>query len=494
MSKLTIPSGVSRGIFLFFIRATLSLVLILATDTNSAKAGSGTWTGAYLWNRYSWEQEENWDTNTYPTTKDDVATFGAIGTTLIFVAAYTSGIAPGTMIFEPGASAYTFKPEYTGLTLTRDGIINNSGVTQTFQVELSSLNFEAHANAGSQTMISVDGSNGEVNFYDKSNAGEATIEAAKGRIGGGGKILFHDNSSADHATLIAGPADRTDSDAGYIFFNDRSQGGDAKVILSGGEPGKVPGQLEIYARASDSKDVTIGSLEGAGNVTLAQQYATYAANLVVGKNDVSTTFGGVIWYGYYFLNDGNLTKIGKGTLTLTGANLHRGGTFVKRGTLSVDNTTGSGTGTGPVTVEGGTLAGTGTIAGAVTVGTGAGRGATLAGGKPYGVFTPLTIQSSVLLNSDATLSCRLNSNSVGAGAVVAHGVTIKGAQFASSDTAAATLPVGTILTVLNDTASTLISGTFVNLPEGGTITVGNNTFQANYEGGDGNDLTLTVVP
>jgi hypothetical protein len=31
------------------------------------------------------------------------------------------------------------------------------------------------------------------------------------------------------------------------------------------------------------------------------------------------------------------------------------------------------------------------------------------------------------------------------------------------------------------------------LADGGTITVGNNTYQASYEGGDGNDLTLTVV-
>ncbi len=42
--------------------------------------------------------------------------------------------------------------------------------------------------------------------------------------------------------------------------------------------------------------------------------------------------------------------------------------------------------------------------------------------------------------------------------------------------------------------SSPIVGTFMNLPDGGTITVGNNTFQADYEGGDGNDLTLTVVP
>ena len=39
-----------------------------------------------------------------------------------------------------------------------------------------------------------------------------------------------------------------------------------------------------------------------------------------------------------------------------------------------------------------------------------------------------------------------------------------------------------------------IERTFVNLADGSTFTVGSNTFQASYEGGNGNDLTLTVVP
>jgi hypothetical protein len=38
------------------------------------------------------------------------------------------------------------------------------------------------------------------------------------------------------------------------------------------------------------------------------------------------------------------------------------------------------------------------------------------------------------------------------------------------------------------------AGAFSNLADGSTLIVGNNAFQANYEGGDGNDLTLTVVP
>ena len=55
-------------------------------------------------------------------------------------------------------------------------------------------------------------------------------------------------------------------------------------------------------------------------------------------------------------------------------------------------------------------------------------------------------------------------------------------------------PVGMTFTILESTGSSPIVGTFMNLPDGGTITAANNTFQANYEGGDRNDLTLMVVP
>jgi hypothetical protein len=51
-----------------------------------------------------------------------------------------------------------------------------------------------------------------------------------------------------------------------------------------------------------------------------------------------------------------------------------------------------------------------------------------------------------------------------------------------------------VLTAISNTASTPISGTFANLPDGAILTVNGNNFQASYEGGDGNDLTLTVVP
>jgi hypothetical protein len=56
------------------------------------------------------------------------------------------------------------------------------------------------------------------------------------------------------------------------------------------------------------------------------------------------------------------------------------------------------------------------------------------------------------------------------------------------------LPAGTIYKVIDNTAATPITGTFANLPDGAILTVGSNTFNVSYEGGDGNDLTLTVTP
>jgi hypothetical protein len=79
--------------------------------------------------------------------------------------------------------------------------------------------------------------------------------------------------------------------------------------------------------------------------------------------------------------------------------------------------------------------------------------------------------------------------------VLALGVTINsGAEASFADLGTGTLPTGTVFTVIDNTAATRIAGTFSNLPDGSTFTNNGNTYQVNYEGGDGNDLTLTVVP
>src|SRR5262249_15686687 len=98
-------------------------------------------------------------------------------------------------------------------------------------------------------------------------------------------------------------------------------------------------------------------------------------------------------------------------------------------------------------------------------------------------------------NSRATYKVNLNSNAATGAQVVATNVKINsGALVSINDVGTARLPSGTVLTIIKNTATTPIAATFTNLPHGSRLIVGSNTFQANYRGGDGNDLTLTLVP
>ena len=148
-------------------------------------------------------------------------------------------------------------------------------------------------------------------------------------------------------------------------------------------------------------------------------------------------------------------------------------------------------------VSAGTLGGSGIVSGAVTVGTGSGAGAFLAPAHGANKQLTLTIQSGLTFNPDSTYTYTFKAqrNKSKADKVVANGVTISSvASFNLSGTAQGTLTQGTVLTVIKNTAASPIAGVFANLPDGAIVNVNGNNLQASYEGGDGNDLTLTVGP
>ncbi|MFD9996123.1 autotransporter-associated beta strand repeat-containing protein, partial [Mesorhizobium sp. NPDC059024] len=80
-------------------------------------------------------------------------------------------------------------------------------------------------------------------------------------------------------------------------------------------------------------DQEIGSLTGTGTVTNS---GTSDARLTAGRDNNSTAFSGIIKDGA--TKKTALTKVGSGTLTLTGANTYTGGTVISAGTLAGNTT------------------------------------------------------------------------------------------------------------------------------------------------------------
>jgi len=104
----------------------------------------------------------------------------------------------------------------------------------------------------------------------------------------------------------------------------------------------------------------------------------------------------------------HLRKTGDGVLELTNANTYAGGTTIAAGTLLVNNTSGSGTGSGAVTINAGAaLGGSGTIAGAVTL-SGVHRPGNSPGIQSFG--------SDLTYSSGASVEWELGANTIDQGA------------------------------------------------------------------------------
>jgi autotransporter-associated beta strand protein len=117
---------------------------------------------------------------------------------------------------------------------------------------------------------------------------------------------------------------------------------------------------------ASSSTPTLGGLSGA--VNLATKFSsgfTSVTSLTLNpQTGVSASYSGNITNGATGMT---LTKTGNGTQVLSGVNTYTGGTLVSVGTLIVNNTSGSGTGTGNVTVAAGAVLGG---EGIITPGTG----------------------------------------------------------------------------------------------------------------------------
>jgi outer membrane autotransporter protein len=322
-----------------------------------------------VWNLFpgtnDWNTDGNWTPADFPNTPlpDPVVTDTAVfGASTIVTPNVSATVRIEGIRFDPNAPAYTItNSALASISISGTGITNNSGLTQTITNSGGAfINFlGAAVTAGTNVVINNSGgAGGRINFTTGANAGSATIN----NIFAGSRTLFSESNAANSTinnigtstrtsftlTGTAGNATITNSGASsLIVFVDTASGGTASLV-------NANATAIIDISQLTNAGMTVGSIAGAagvgGNLFLGSK------NLAVGGNGTSTLFSGVIQDGGLGGGaGGSLTKVGGGTLTLTGANIYTGGTTVSVGVLQLGNGGATGSIVGDV-VDNSTLA------------------------------------------------------------------------------------------------------------------------------------------
>jgi fibronectin-binding autotransporter adhesin len=187
------------------------------------------------------------------------------------------------------------------------------------------------------------------------------------------RTSFKGDWSAFTGTLNVKGDFRLDNTFGY---------GNAVINLEGNPAAENPNG-KAYSLTT-SRTIKFGALNGPATSSI------YDANWEIGAKNIDSQYDGVI-------SSKMLTKVGTGALILTNSNTYTGATNVNGGKLIVNNTTGSGAGTGILTVNtGAILSGTGILSNTINVAS----GGTLAPGFP--LLGTLTSNKAVTLQAGST--------------------------------------------------------------------------------------------
>ena len=251
-----------------------------------------------------------------------------------------------------GATATTACVNTNGTTPTTL-IVNNSTPGTSSSIGIGTLTFDGGVlQAGANDLsfsnaVSINSTGGTIDANGQSLTWTGAITNGSGATPGSLIVI----SSTGGGTLILTPAS-----AGANTYTGATTVGDGSnaVTLQGGTTDAFSANSAVTVNARATLDLggysqAIGSLAGAGTVTNS---GSNNATLTAGGNNASTTFSGVI-------QDGNdtvaLTKLGTGTLTLTGNNSYSGGTTLDAGTLQISGAGTLGATTGTLGVAGGIL-------------------------------------------------------------------------------------------------------------------------------------------
>ena len=259
----------------------------------------------------------------------------------------------------------------------------------------------------------------------------------------GGTAVLGGNCNYSGDTIIDATAGSGGNSGGFAAIKIEANANDilnnsGNLVLIGGNGSGNTATFDLNGTTQ-----TVNGLVATGGTpaNTAVQSSSGSGALIVGNNNASSVFGGVIQNGSSMLA---LTKIGTGTLTLTGNNTYTGNTTVSAGTLA--------------------LSGSGSISNTSTITLAAGAMLDASGRGDQ----TLTLAGSQTLRGSGTIN---NNLSVNAGATLAPGDAISTVgTLAVANTAQLQ---GTTVMKLNATAGTNDQVSASSFNYGGTLTVTN---------------------
>ena len=210
----------------------------------------------------------------------------------------------------------------------------------------------------------------------------------------------------------------------------------------------------------NNKSETVASLIGSSNITLGSGSIAISGSTV---DNYSGTLSGT----------GNFTRSGSGSTTFLSANTYTGKTFVLGGSLVLNAIQ-----TSDFIVDGGTLSGTATIEKLEA--------------KSGTVTTSLLQSNDLSLSGSSSLDITIRGTTPGTeyNQITSRGiVTIGNASLNLSGSFV--LPAGSELILVSNDGTDPVSGTFKGITNNQIVTIQGTNYLLKYDGGDGNDITLT---
>jgi autotransporter-associated beta strand protein len=233
-----------------------------------------------------------------------------------------------------------------------------------------------------------------------------------------------------------------------------------------------------------SGTIHFGSLSGRGYI---RNNGGGSPTISIGALNKNSSYGGTI--GNATGGNVQVEKVGTGTLEMWGNQAYGGTTTVKNGKLLLVNSATTGVWPSPVVDSSGTLGGTGLSQATITIGTGTAATAILEPGS-NGIGT-LATTNTLTLNSNAVYQVEMSFKNGTADKMKAGSVRLAGNPvLLVNNIDSGALASGTNFTIIDNTGSGAVAGTFKDLPELGLVKIGNYNFRITYAGGDGNDVML----